>query len=111
VQLPIAAGVGAWGIRFGSGGCAAFGAGGAATISGDVLWEDAAGRVIGLSRIPSQPFDLRGTKVVVDRHSDVLPGQVLSLRLAVDPTPCVASSTGAVIASTTGRTTGWIPGE
>lgn len=110
VALPIAAGVGAWGIGFAGGGCAAFAAGGVATISGDIQWEDASGRVIGISHVASQPFDLRGTRVVVDRHSDVLPGQVLSLRLAVNPTPCHASSTGAVIASTTGRTTGWIPG-
>ena len=42
------------------------------------------------SRVAPQPYDLRGTNLIVDRRSGVLPGQVLALRLAVDPTPCAA---------------------
>jgi hypothetical protein len=108
--LPIVAGVGAWSLRFGAGGCNAFAAGGTATIEGIVQWEDATGHVIGSSRVSPQPYDLRGANLTVDRRSGALAGQVLALRLAVDPTACVSTRTSAAIASTHGRTTSWIPG-
>jgi hypothetical protein len=108
--LPIVAGVGAWSLRFGAGGCNAFAAGGTASIEGDVQWEDATGHVVGYSHVAPQPYDLRGANLTVDRRSGVLPGQVLALRLAVDPTACASTRTSAAIASTHGRTTSWIPG-
>jgi hypothetical protein len=110
-QLPIANGVAALRLRYAQGGCAAFAPGGAATVSGEVRWTDAAGRYVGTSRIAPQPYDLRGTQLTVDRRSDALPGQVLALRIAVDPAPCVTTPGQAVITSTHARATSWIPGE
>jgi hypothetical protein len=109
--LPIAAGVGAWTLRFGAGGCGAFAAGGTATITGDIKWEDARGRVVGTSHVTPQPYDLRGANVLVDTRSAVLPGQIVALRLGVDPGPCAATATSAGIVSTHGRATSWVPGE
>jgi hypothetical protein len=110
-KLPIASGVGVWDLRFGAGGCGAFAAGGSATIRGRIRWEDASHRVIGTSWIASQPYDLRGAKLLIDRRSRVLPGQVLALRLAVEPTPCQTSGTSKVITSAKGRATAWVRGS
>ena len=98
-------------MRYAQGGCAAFAAGRAATVTGDVRWTDAAGRFLGTSHIAPQSYDLRGTQLTVDRASHALPGQVLALRIAVDPTPCVTTPGQAVITSNHARATSWIPGE
>jgi hypothetical protein len=110
-QLPIASGAAVLRLRYAQGGCAAFAAGGAVTVTGDVRWTDAAGRYLGTSHIAPQPYDLRGTQLTVDRRSDTLPGQVLALRIAVDPTPCVTTPGRAVITSNHARATSWVPGE
>jgi hypothetical protein len=109
--LPIATGAGTWSITFGQGGCAAFAAGGAATISGDIQWKDAAGRDLGTSHVAPQAYDLRGTELVVDRGSPALPGHVLSLRIVTEPAPCTPWGSAGFIGSTTGRTTAWAPGS
>ncbi len=108
--LPIASGSGTWSIAFAHGGCGAFAAGGGATISGDVRWQDAAGHDLGTSHVAPQPFDLRGTRLLVDGRSAVLPGHVLALRVAADPGPCAGGVSGGYVVSTSGRTTAWRPG-
>jgi hypothetical protein len=109
--LPIASGVGTWSLRFGAARCNAFAAGGAATITGDIQWKDSAGRDVGTSHVAPQAYDLRGTKLVVDGGSRVLPGHVLALRIVAQPTPCQLLGPSGFIVTTTGRTTAWAPGS
>jgi hypothetical protein len=108
--LPIAAGVAALHFDFARGGCDAFAAGGGATVSGLVQWEDGAGRVVGYSRLSPQAYDLRGTKLTVDGSSRALPNHVLALRLAPEVPACVTSNGVARALSGGGRTTAWPPG-
>jgi hypothetical protein len=104
--LPIARGAGIWQIEFGAGGCDAFEAGTPATIRGDVRWEDGHGRVVGWSHVPPQPFDLRGATVTVGRHSRVLPGHRLALRMPTEPGSCTDGGPTA-LAPAAGRLTAW----
>jgi hypothetical protein len=109
--LPVARGAAVWRLGFPTGGCDGLHAG-VATLSGDVRWEDGAGREIGWSHVPPQPFDPRGGRVLVDAGSRVLGGQVLALRLAPGGSACTTSPRGtSSVLTGDARTTSWPAGD
>ena len=78
------------------------------TIAGRIQWEDAAGHVIGFSRVaPSALRPARGEGDGRSARQPVLPGHVLALRLAPAPGPCATAGAHVTVADTTGRATAW----
>jgi hypothetical protein len=75
-----------------------------ATVQGEVRWNDAAGREIGISRVTPQPYDPRGGTVTISARSGAFPAHTLALRLAPDATGCGG---GAPLPIASGTVTAW----